>query len=81
MKKTLLLLTLILAGCTTTQPKPQVLVPVECPKVTIPAEPALPIADLKQGDSHDKVAKSYVATVVMQQGYIEQLRHILKAYS
>lgn len=73
----LILLCLCLTGCATTQP----VVTAPCPSPTIPPSPHYPVADLKQGDSPAAVAKAYVATVDLQNSYIEQLKHILEGYS
>lgn len=77
MKLYLVLIPLILIGCTTTQP---IKVIVPCPKPNIPAEPYYPVQDLKQGNKPATVAKAYVATVQLQRDYIDELKHILKGY-
>lgn len=81
MKRVILLLTLLLSGCASTMPKTvNMPVPVQCPKPNIPEQPHYPIKDLKQGDQPATVMKAYVATVVAQQNFINQLITLLRAY-
>jgi hypothetical protein len=64
---------LLLTACSTHMP-------VGCPKPNIPPEPHYPVQDLRPGDSRDKVAKAYVATVRGQHDYIHgQLLPIMRA--
>jgi hypothetical protein len=60
----------------------QVLVPVaaKCPAPVVPAEPTLPIASLKAGDSADRVRKAYAETIVVLEAYAKQLEDILAGY-
>jgi hypothetical protein len=76
MKLLILLIPLILTGCTT-QPL-QVTAP--CPKPNLPAEPRYPVVDLKQGDSHATVAKAYVASLGLCLDTDAAIRHICGGY-
>jgi hypothetical protein len=73
MRRSIILAVLLLTACTK-------LVPTGCPRPNIPPEPRYPVADLRQGDGADKVAKAYVATVHGQHDYIESLKHIFRGY-
>jgi uncharacterized lipoprotein YajG len=77
MKPLVLLIPLILLTGCATQPL-QVTAP--CPAVNLPDEPHYPVQDLKRGDSAATVAKAYVATVQLQEGYIGELLHIYGGY-
>lgn len=73
MKKPLLLLCLILTACS--HPSTAYLpVPTPCNRETAPPEPRYPVANLRQGDKPSAVAKAYVGTVRLQQGYIKELK-------
>ena len=79
MNKSIIVLMLFLTACTTTQPKTiSVVVPVACAKPVVPDKPTYPIYSLKKGDRPATIAKAYVATVQLQNNYINQLISILK---
>ncbi len=81
-----LLFPLLLAGCAAPAPRvvvQQVKVPVPvqvpCPAPSVPARPHLPIADLAPGAPPADVARAYVATVAVLEGYAAQLEQLLGA--
>lgn len=83
MKKILFLFPLVitLASCSTNMPK-QVDIPVAVkqPAPNIPPKPLLPIAKLKKDSKPNEVIKAYASSVVILQGYSDQLINILEAY-
>lgn len=71
--KYILITMFLLAGCATTQP---LQVTATCPRPVLPDEPAYPVQDLTAGDGYDTVAKSYLATAMMQRDYIKQIKYV-----
>ena len=74
----------VLAGCAAQVPtvevqKINIPVPVQvpCPAPSVPARPALPIANLNASSTPADVARAYVATVVVLEGYAAQLEKLL----
>ena len=77
----------LLAGCKSTEPPgrpPQVEVtvpvPTPAPSVPVPERPALPLAGIDSTASPRRVAKAYVRSVMLLQGYARQLETLLQAY-
>lgn len=82
--KSAVLASALLAGCAAQPPRVvvqqvKVPVPVEmpCPAPSVPARPRLPIAGLQPGASPADVARAYVATVAVLEGYAVQLEQLL----
>jgi hypothetical protein len=73
---------IFLSGCATNMPK-EVDIPVESQQsndIKIPPKPALPIAKLKKTSKPNEVIKAYAASVVLLEGYSDQLIKILNSY-
>jgi hypothetical protein len=67
----IILLCICLTACAKT-----VYVPTQCPAPKLPPEPHYPVADLRPGDSPDKVAKAYVASLYACRADNKNLREI-----
>jgi len=79
----LVLATLLVTGCT--NPFVRIvevdrIVPIPCPEPAVVSKPQLPIHYLEHGDSFDTVVKSYVNSVILLQGYSEELEQALEPY-
>lgn len=77
----------LVAGCgTTTEVRTETVpvltpVPVQAPAPDVPDRPVLPITQVDSAASHDAVIRAYVASIVLLQGYAEQLERLLDAYT
>lgn len=70
----LMLSMFLLIGCASVSGK-TVLIPVQGKlKCMFPVKPSLPISTLKTGDSADKVIKAYVASIYIEEGYINDIQ-------
>lgn len=80
--KYLLIALLMLPGCSTMGVPVQVDVPVIASNPPPPKieRPALPIEQLHAGSDPGLVMRSYVATVIILQGYATQLEEMLDGY-
>ena len=88
MKILVLLISLLLVGCGTTKPAPQIIyqtveveVPVyRPPKFKVPSKPPFPTEALNWShiDDHEVIGKAYVKTIHILSTHVEQLRNLLE---
>jgi len=55
-------------------------VPTPAPALAIPERPGLPLARVDSSDSPRRVARAYVRSVLLLQGYARQLETLVQAY-